>query len=481
VSHLAILFTLADLDSYTRRWNTEWYVPSMAHLAKKWRFVPNADLLNDYLSDFLEKRERCLLRLDTLRSAPPASAANLRVDHTIAGLLERMEALGYDSASVAKVRETHAVAAQLFGANHHASGSPLLAYLAGMASILAAYGANPTVIAAALFGEAYAQGQFPKGFDRNVAAKRRWLQRRVGDRVEKLAFTYSCLRPDSAARFLPDDLDDMPISLANAAIMKIADEIENRHAGARRLFDTSAWRQDSSEPLVRWMPAFIAAAGRTGFGEMLNVLQELAAKTPPDTIAAAVRPVPPLNFILESTGGANRPLSLRNVVEADGRAPAVAGGNRHAIKLGAIAAVNGGSARRAGDCTIIETAQRAWTYSAEVRLPRHIRQTGPAVIEIRLQADQGEIGAMVLERDSSVFALVPEQSVAAGPEPSMLYFDIAAIEEAGQLVFRGWPDDDGAAKARIFEISLVSGAPARSIGCLIRDGLAALTARLRLS
>jgi hypothetical protein len=59
--------------------------------------------------------------------------------------------------------------------------------------------------------------------------------------------------------------------------------------------------------------------------------------------------------------------------------------------------------------------------------------------------------------------VAPEQSVMAetdkcvGPgQDTLLCFEIAAVEEIGDIVFRGWPHADGAAKARIFAISLVT-------------------------
>ena len=45
-------------------------------------------MLSDYRSDFLQKRERCLLRLDELRAPPPSSADSLQVTRDIAQLLD---------------------------------------------------------------------------------------------------------------------------------------------------------------------------------------------------------------------------------------------------------------------------------------------------------------------------------------------------------------------------------------------------------
>ncbi len=474
VSHLAIGYTIGDLGCYTQRWNTQWYVPSMAHLAEKWRFAPNADLVGDYLSDFLEKRERCLLRLDTLRSEPPAAIENLVVAQTIVQLLDQMEALGYAPASLAKIRDAHMVAAQLFAASFRASGRPLLAHLSGIASILAAYGANPTLVAAALLSTAYTKGEFPEGFNQDVAAMRRWLRRRVGAPVEKLVFTYSHLRPESVTRFFPHNLDDMPIGLANTIILKMADEIENCVAGDHRHFDSSAWVRDSSELVGRWMPMFIAVADRLGFADMPKLVREAAAKTRPSAVEAALQPTPPVDLVLESKSGVMRPLYSRHIAERDERQSAVdSNGHRLEIGLDAIAGINGGNVTRESSAVRIDAASRPWTYSAEVRLPDIVDQSGPALLEIRLQVERGEMGALILERGNSVFTVGPEQSMAMGTDPSTLRFEIPAMEEVGHLVFRGWPHDDGAAKARILGISLLSDRPAVPLGRGFRDRLAA--------
>src|SRR6516225_3419382 len=103
-----------------------------------------------------------------------------------------MQALGYEPEALVAVRDAHALAAQLFAASFRASGRPFLAHLVGTASIMAAYGANPAVLAASLLHASYGLGRFPAEV-RDLAAMRRWLRRRVGEIAEALAFAYSCL------------------------------------------------------------------------------------------------------------------------------------------------------------------------------------------------------------------------------------------------------------------------------------------------
>jgi hypothetical protein len=464
VSHLAIGFTLGDLKLYERRWNAEWRSASMAHFARKWRLTPDSGMLSDYRSDFLQKRERCLLRLDELRAPPPSSADSLQVTRDIVQLLDQMEALGYQADSVAQVREAQSFAWQLFPADFRASGGQPLAHLVGTASILAAYGANPVVIAAAVLSRAYANGKFPKGFDTDLGAERRWLMRRVGKRIERLVFEFFRLEPESVARYRAN-FATMPVGLANTVIMKMAEEIEHRLAAVRGDLESLAAVQDGGRLLDLWMPSFEAIAGLTGFGIMPSVLREIC-----ETAAPAPSPVRRLKpvFTSDQAGG-----ELRAEANNGDERPVAMGGERLAIDLDAITAMNGGVVMREAAWVRIDAVPRPWTYSASIRLSDIIDWTGAGIVEIRLQTDHGQIGAMVLERGSSVYAVAAEQDLASGAGPATFRFEIPAVEEVGDLIFRGWPHDDGAATARIFEIGIVSDGAGARRGHRFRTRLAA--------
>jgi hypothetical protein len=48
---------------------------------------------------------------------------------------------------------------------------------------------------------------------------------------------------------------------------------------------------------------------------------------------------------------------------------------------------------------------------------------------------------MVLERGSSVHQVLPEQSLVANPEAIVVRLVVKAVEEIGDIVFRGWSGD----------------------------------------
>ena len=83
----------------------------------------------------------------------------------------------------------------------------------------------------------------------------------------------------------------------------------------------------------------------------------------------------------------------------------------HPIRLDAVSALNGGMVHPDRDFTTIRTDPRDWAYSAGVGSKHFAGIAGPGRIEIRLQADQGKVGVLVLNRGSSDQLVVPEQCV----------------------------------------------------------------------
>jgi hypothetical protein len=445
VTHLALDYILGDLDLYYARWHSDRRSASLAYFAQKWGLVPDAGMLADYRGDFLQKRERCLLRLDSLPEPPPAKAGALAPVRTIDELLERMRRLGYTSASLDRTREIHAVAAELLSTSQLASGRPQLAHALGTAGILADYGANPVAIGAALLDGAYALGEFVPPFDAGLAAMRRWLRRRVGRRIERLVFELATLQAERLSGY-DNNFDLVPVELANAFVIAMAAEIERRLAGETLL------------PLAEWMPAFAATAGRTGFGAMTTVLRELAAQESARAPGAAPPP--------------------RRILAAEAREPAaVTGRYRSSIDLAHVQSSNGGVIGREGRAVRIDAVPRPWTYSATLPLADLVETAGPAIVEVSLECLRGEIGLQVLERGSSVHVVAPEQSLAAWMGRATLRFEVPAFEEAGDLVLRGWPHDDDAASALLFELTVLSDRPVAERGRR-QSWLGVLAARL---
>ncbi len=389
-----------------------------------------------------------------------------------------MEALGYPLEARVRIRDAYMVAASLSTGAFRASGRTFIAHLVGTASIMAAFGANPAVIAATLLHAAYAHGRFPDGFSENIPAMRRWLERRVGGPVEDLVYQYSRLQLEQVESYTPGNLESMPIPLANAVLIRIANGIEDRIAGDDRYFDSAKWLSESNAQIERWMPCFTAVAGRLVASGMAAILRETVAAARVDVTQRSLRPVRPLNYSIEAGSTELRGLNGRNLLadhthETNGAGASAegatqnGGGSRYAcsINLDAIASLNGGSVSCDAEGITIVADPQPWAYSARL-LPKEIQKArGRATIEISLLAERGSMGIAVLERGSSVHHLAPEQSVNTATEHLTVRFEIAAIEEAGEIIFRAWPSQhEGPARVCVHSVNvLLDAAPAPTI------------------
>jgi hypothetical protein len=524
VSYLPQAYTLADLDTYAVRWSDGWHFPTMRHLGAKWNLAADSALFHDYFSSFREIRERCLLREEGPASHSPRGVEHepeqrgvelrdaeqrepgrreserLRPAQTIVQLLDQMQALGYPLEAVVGVRDAYGIACELAAGQFRASGRTLLAHLVGTASITAAFGANSAVIAAALLHAGYALGQFPGVFGASTAGRRRWLRRRAGAAVEELVYTYSRLQLDNLAQYVPEDLGRMPIELANAVVIRMANGIEDRIGGDHNYFDSTDWLERSNAQIGYWMPSFTAVADRLGMGAMTAILEDAVRRSEAGNGPLALRPTRPLNYSIGSENGQLKELTAHNLLAEDspaafstngggldvspaaaalstspaaavgtspaaavlGASPAAAssGAARPArrvasIDLELLAALNDGVVSRQPNGVRVVSDPRPWAYSAYLRPQGLDDATGPAEIQIRLHAERGTIGLLLLERGSSAQPLLPEQSVARSAEPVVVRFEIAAIQEAGDLIFRGWPSIDGQAQTLIHSVSVV--------------------------
>jgi glycosyltransferase involved in cell wall biosynthesis len=468
VSYLPTAYTVGDLDTYGRRWSEEWYFATMDHLVSKWNLSEQSPLLRDYLSSFYELRERCLLRHDVPSLPSPADPERLRVAQTIVQLLDQMQSLSYPQEAMLKVRDAYMVATELFATNFRASGRSLLAHVVGTSSILATVGASPAVVAAAALHAAFSHANHGN----NVAAMRRWLQRRVGESVEKLIYVQSTLQFDEAVKYCPQNVDSMPIELANAIIIRIANGLEDRLSRDYHYFDSAAWLKESNALIDRWLPVFDAVADKLDFGHLTSMLRTMGASAEPDTRSSPLRPSRLLNYTIEPTVGAENPhiyaishndrnsgsphAGAAKVSELRTKPPFENSQNKTDIEPSRIKALNKGRVTVSADLVAIVTDPAVWAYSAYFDLQQLASKSGQAAAEIRLQVDRGKLGILVLERGSSVYQVVPEQSVEAQEEIVTVRFEIPSVSEVGNVVFRGWPTKDGQTEthARILAMTL---------------------------
>jgi hypothetical protein len=335
---------------------------------------------------------------------------------------------------------------------------------------MADFGANPSVVAASVLHAAYTYGRFPKPFNQGLPEIRRWLNRRVSSMTEELVYRYSSLNFEETSDYVIRDLDSMPIELAYAVAMRVANALELRVAGDARHFDSAAWLRESDAQLRRWAPVLTAIGDRLGIARLVVLLNAIVGEEMHAGHGQNASVPHALQFAIEPETGTSIPLIKRNISELrppsapndrklvsdeePSRVP-IRQGPPILVDLGRIRPLHGGVVRHESDHTRIVTDSRPWAYSASLGLQDVVAATGRAAVEASLIVDHGTIGIAILERSSSVHMIAPELSASRDSEPIKLHFDVPAIEEAGDLIFRSWPTEGETTKVRILSVSVL--------------------------
>ena len=121
----------------------------------------------------------------------------------------------------------------------------------------------------------------PGRLGQDVPAMRRWLRRRIGSAAEDLVYRYSRLSLEEVSSYAAGDLDRMPIPLAHAVLIRIANGIEDRALGDDLYFDSARWLAESNAQIERWLPCFTQIAERLDMGGLAAILRECVTRPSP--------------------------------------------------------------------------------------------------------------------------------------------------------------------------------------------------------
>lgn len=261
VSYLAMReFELSDLAYFRLRWGEAWNRRSLDHFSRKWNLAPDCPVVLQQ-EDFIRTHPRHL----GLPSALPV-AADFRCAQTNVQLYRQCIALGYTPEDLALVRKSYEQAQRWFGLHYRASGRPMLAHLVGTASILAAHGAAPWLVAAGLVHSIYTylSAQAPI-----TAQQRESVVAAVGKRCEKVLMTFGRInwtdhQLDAGGRL---QVERMGLDTANALLLRMASDLEER---LERCTEFSAKQPDT---VLRWLAAFHVVAAHMGLPQLAAALE----------------------------------------------------------------------------------------------------------------------------------------------------------------------------------------------------------------
>lgn len=161
----------------------------------------------------------------------PPGFTLLRPAQTNLDLYAQLHELGCDEAQLLRIRDAYRLALKLFSDRYRANGKPFVAHLVGTASILAAAGTRPEVVAAGLLHAAYDNGDFVGSIGIATEENRRVVRACAGAEIEQLVAAYHRLKWKRAVveALLPQQPAFSP-EMREVLLMRLANEIED-HVG----------------------------------------------------------------------------------------------------------------------------------------------------------------------------------------------------------------------------------------------------------
>lgn len=102
---------------------------------------------------------------------------------------------GHTVDDIVRVQKDYRLACAMFNGRYRKTGRPFICHAIGAASSVVHFGGDLDLVLAAMFHAAYDSGQYPDGkSSRRSEAHRRWLEQRLGPRVENLVARLGALK-----------------------------------------------------------------------------------------------------------------------------------------------------------------------------------------------------------------------------------------------------------------------------------------------
>jgi (p)ppGpp synthase/HD superfamily hydrolase len=186
-------------------------------------------------------------------------------------LYNQLAALGWDDVDLVLVRDAYLLATELFSGRLRPSGKTFLSHLVGTASVVAAVGERPSMVAAGLLHAAYASGEFGDGSRGLGRRKQRGVIEAVGVEVEQLVAAYTQFNWTAAAvRGLAARATSFDVEERELVVLRLANEVDDwADAGLRY------WASDPVRP--DFLEALTTLAGRVGLPQMAEELRHVGS------------------------------------------------------------------------------------------------------------------------------------------------------------------------------------------------------------
>ena len=264
---------LCDIHPYRQHWGKDAVQESVRYFAKKYGLPPDGEFVRHQTQWNRQHYEDI-----GVVTRPPFPAPTLTdlyaypFAQTWPQLSHQLYQQGWSAREIDGVKRCYDVGRRLTDGCHLPSGSPVIAYLIGTASILAAYGAPPILVESALVHAAY--DEFGVDLDElgnGTVAKA--LMQRVGINVDRVLRAYA--QQDFRGTSPPETEDALamyPLDDARTLLIRVAKAIEGCLGGA----DALIARRVHTGPLMGHARKILPVLG---FDGLLQALESALARS----------------------------------------------------------------------------------------------------------------------------------------------------------------------------------------------------------
>lgn len=224
-------FWLCDIQPFRRRWGLEQVAHDLAYFDSKWNLTSGETGMNLFIRRQINSMEQVLSESNEIAPLANIPSSNFTYPyvHSMARLIRQCLERGCSRQEVVELNTAFDIAAELHGSSLRRSKKPFLDHLVRTASILLVHGAPFDLVKAAILHASYMIDTSSKHHLACTEQNRALLRHLVGGKVEAIVHEYLHISIDCThgQRSEHSELDETPIVLAQASIVKIANDMED--------------------------------------------------------------------------------------------------------------------------------------------------------------------------------------------------------------------------------------------------------------
>ncbi len=255
---------LSDIPYFRLRWSRDWTERSCRHFAQQRQLHPDCPAVAGALNFGITH-----LAGQQLPNEP--AQVGLFCAQTNIQLYEQCEAIGYSRDQLTLLRRCYESAQKWFGPLYRACGRPFLSHAIGTASLLAAHGATPQLVAAGMLHATYLHGTRAVDVTELTPDKRQQVANLVTPGVEYWLYLYATFDwKGTEIDRLASSVERLALPVGKTLLIKLARDLEEHVSHSTR------YSAQADDALRRWLPVYVETVKQFDMPQLAERIRQAA-------------------------------------------------------------------------------------------------------------------------------------------------------------------------------------------------------------